>query len=814
MERNIYEIELEIPNSGIFIMGLENENLIISLNIMKFIEINAEKIATLDGKLDVGGLVKPLHSYIIYEVLEKNNKNNFNDVKIIDKIEDENNIIYHFNFGLILNTFIGENEDNKDKEALKTLSFMQNFIPACFFSYQIIGDSKAIPKNVLEDLKNRYGYEGKNYKSIFKKEVYINCNCLERLNFSHCEFESKVSLRFLKDNKYKEFHNGIDFSNCIFKNEVDFSYFVSGAPLPDNKYYNNAQNTLFKDCIFENKVDFHNSKITNNIYFNNAHFKDYVDFHECEFEKTVNFYGVIFEKAPNFSACYFKEPKAVNLINVDIDKLDFKSLEQYIKDKYQDESYKNETKGIQDEKEIFKIQNEHQLRYAKNLKDSFRVIKDILITQNNTLEAQEWHKLELYAKEKELLFEVESCYKEKNKPFIAAKSEDKNSINLTFSVLLLWIYRVTSLHHTNLPRIINFASLNIVAFGGLVCLITYLSYHINKQSNFWLFGVLILFALIIGIVSLLLKKQKLKNITLILCLFLAFLLALFLMQRIAFLSSFGDIIFALLFYCLLVIVLIYLYPYINLKSFISYCFNWLVYFFLVMIVVIKPQLINPFAGIFSSDKLYESQFEKSLNDLNVSAIMILTDISQDNFNLPSKDQNISFVELNSAKALIIANKEKLKEILSKVYNDKYVSDYKKVLNELENNTSNVKNIIEEIDNKNNNSVISVQLNQILNFNFSQEIDILYMIKSNFFISEKLSPEQMAIFDQKDSQDKLKSVLALLKFKSSFEGILKIINQDEITENTIKSTSVLYSIMLLLCIFSLQKTARKNSIVPS
>ncbi|EKA7300320.1 pentapeptide repeat-containing protein, partial [Campylobacter jejuni] len=627
MKRNTCEIELEIPNSGIFTISLENENLIISLDLAKF---------EYKKKLNAGGLAKPLHPYIIYEVLEKNNKNTFNDVKIIDKIEDENNIIYHFNFGLILNTFIGENKDNKDKEALKALSFMQNFIPACFFSYQIIGDSKAIPKNVLEDLKNRYGYEGKNYKSIFKKEVYINCNCLERLNFSHCEFESKVSLRFLKDNKYKEFHNGVNFSNCIFKNEVDFSYFVSGAPLPNNKYYNNAQNTLFKDCIFENKVDFHNSKITNNIYFNNAHFKDYVDFHECEFEKTASFYGVRFDKAPNFSACYFKEPKAVNLINVDIDKLDFKSLEQYIKDKYQDETYENKQELTEEQRN-----NNCKLKCAKHLKDSFRVIKDILITQNNTLEAQEWHKLELYAKEKELLFEVESCYKEKNKPFIAAKSEDKNSINLTFSVLLLWIYRVTSLHHTNLPRIINFASLNIVAFGGLVCLITYLSYHINKQSNFWLFGVLILFALIIGIVSLLLKKQKLKNITLILCLFLAFLLALFLMQRIAFLSSFGDIIFALLFYCLLVIVLIYLYPYINLKSFISYCFNWLVYFFLVMIVVIKPQLINPFAGIFSSDKLYESQFEKSLNDLNVSAIMILTDISQDNFNFPSKDQNIS-----------------------------------------------------------------------------------------------------------------------------------------------------------------------------
>ncbi|EAI6078483.1 hypothetical protein B8087_07665, partial [Campylobacter coli] len=446
----------------------------------------------------------------------------------------------------------------------------------------------------------------------------------------------------------------------------------------------------------------------------------YADFHECEFDDIACFYGVKFHKIPNFSACYFKEQKAANLINVDIDKLDFKSVEKYIEDNYQDETCENKQEITEEQRN-----NNCKLKCAKHLKDSFRVIKDVLITQNNTLEAQEWHKLELYAKERELLFEVESCYKEKNKPFIAAKSEDKNSINLTFSVLLLWIYRVTSLHHTNLPRIINFTSLNIVAFGCLVCLITYLSYHIDKQSNFWLFGVLILFALIIGIVSLLLKKQKLKNITLILCLFLAFLLALFLMQRIAFLSSFGDIIFALLFYCLLVIVLIYLYPYINLKSFISYCFNWLVYFFLVMIVVIKPQLINPFAGIFSSDKLYESQFEKSLNDLNVSAIMILTDISQDNFNLPSKDQNISFTELNSAKALIIANKENL-----------------------------------------------LKLNDV-NSNITKEV-----------LGEK------------------------------YTELLKIINQDKITENTIKSTSVLYSIILLLCIFSLQKTARKNSIVPS
>ncbi|HFW6705007.1 TPA: hypothetical protein ACICM4_001680, partial [Campylobacter jejuni] len=558
-------------------------------------------------------------------------------------------------------------------------------------------------------------YKHNQNKTAIEEQRIIQCSYDDLLYlfktypliFNHCIFDYKIDKKTPIEQIKK-----LSFLNCNFKKEI----------------YLHFQECLdifqMDNCVFEDRVTI-KGKFNDNVYFNNSIFKNYANFHTCEFEKTASFYGVRFEKVPNFSACYFKEPKAVNLTNVNIDKLDFKSLEQYIKDNYKDESCKNETKEMQDKKETFKIQNEHQLRYAKNLKDSFRVIKDVLITQNNKLEAQEWHKLELYAKEKELLFEVESCYKEKNKPFIATKSEDKNSINLTFSVLLLWIYRVTSLHHTNLPRIINFASLNIVAFGGLVCLITYLSYRIDKQNILWFFGVLILSVLVMAIVYLTLKKHKLKSIKLILFTFLAFLMALFLIQSIILLHSFSDVVFALFLYCLLVIALICLYPYINLKSFISYCFHWLVYFFLVMVVVIKPQLINPFAGIFSSDKLYESQFEKSLNDLNVSAIINLAKISFKEFNLNQEYKNISFTELNSAKALIVANKENL-----------------------------------------------LKLNDV-NSNIAKEV-----------LGEK------------------------------YTELLKIINQDKITENTIKSTSVLYSIILLLCIFSLQKTARKNSIVPS
>ena len=810
MKRNIYEIELEIPNSGIFIMSLENENLIISLNVVKFIEINAEKIATLDGKLDAGELAKPLNPYIIYKTLEENHKNNFNGVKIIDKIEEENNIVYYFNFGLTLNTFIEQIKENIDETLLKKINKMKNFISFCCFSCEIAGDTTSISLSELENLKNSYGYEGKNYKSIFKKEVYINYSCLERIVFSNCEFKSKISLHKI-DNSHKiAFCNGIDFANCIFEDDVNFKRFVSGTPLPDNKYYNNERDTIFENCIFNKRVDFHNSKFVNSVYFTNSHFKDYVDFHACEFNKIACFYGVTFDKAPNFSACYFKEPKAVNLINVDIDKLDFKSVEKYIEDNYQDETCENKQEITEEQRN-----NNCKLKCAKHLKDSFRVIKDVLITQNNTLEAQEWHKLELYAKEKELEIQLsknknDNLKKEsKNQVYNPKDYEKFNyskiipliifllkiighlSVNilifvelvlvapffkimfycvyvvffiykiLTFILksfypldinkfiifwrikfnkikrklivsgrkmldftlwsdcVLLQVYRNTSNHHTNFLKILNFTILmiSLYAFMGFV-----FSKTINFILSFNSVSIIIASYIILLVFALMLVnvKKQLYQYGVILIFMLC---GAFTISMILFLSSEYISIFCFLIYFLGVLIF-YLFFICKIKLFI-FLVRFFAYMIFIATIITKPQFINPFTGVFSSDKLYESQFEKSLNDLNASAIVNLASILQNDFNLHLKDQNISFTELNSAKALIIANKENL-----------------------------------------------LKLNDA-NLNITKEV-----------LGEK------------------------------YTELLKIINQDKITENTIKSTSVLYSIILLLCIFSLQKTARKNSIVPS
>lgn len=816
---------------------------------------------------------------LVSSFLSKKNINNEEDIKFENYIKGEAKLNSEKQYIIESSCCFDGNKDNF-KRHYDENKILEIHLNNMLFEQDLVFDNVKKLSLIIND----------NVK--FNKLFINNCSELYLQFNGRVEVIDKISIN---DCKFKQISinnhidGNIEFQKCEFN---DFNlYGFSNATIKGTFTFDFCEikeKVNFMNFEFENKVSFKMSKFKDNVYFNNSHFKDYVDFHECEFEKIACFYGVKFYKTPNFSACYFKEPKAVNLINVDIDKLDFKSVEKYIEDNYQDESYKNE----------------HKLRYAKNLKDSFRVIKDVLITQNNTLEAQEWHKLELYAKEKELEIQLGGDNKDsiKNiqkikKSVIKKPSNNPSNIlakiqslsdkyikicdfvvcfimligrsifgfllsiieifcnviksickiiqiilscifciasidrilkleylkfyrkisslgktmldfTLWFDCVLLQVYRNTSNHHTNFLKILNFTILMISSYAifGLLFL--------NNMDFILSFGPMTIAAmnyivlLMLLIIFISLTRQLYQHGAILL--FLIY--GLFIISIVSFLSPIYIPAFYFLIYFvgILISYLLFICK-IKLFVFISRLFA---YICLIGVVILKPQLINPFVGIFSSDKLYESKFEKRLNDLNTSAIVNLASILQNDFNLHLKDQNISFTELNSAKALIIANKEKLKEILSKVYNDKYVSDYKKVLNELENNTSNVKNIIEEIDNKNNNSVVSAQLNKFLKLNFNQEIDILYAIKSNFSISEKLSPEQMALFDQKDSQDKLKSVLALLKFKSSFEGILKIINQDEITENTIKSTGVLYGIILLLCIFSLQKTARKNSIVPS
>ncbi|HDZ4295174.1 TPA: pentapeptide repeat-containing protein [Campylobacter jejuni] len=592
-----------------------------------------------------------------------------------------------------------------------------------------IDESKDVKKDNTETIKNHLYF----YNCAFEKSLNLKNIIFEKtLTFNQCVFYNNLDIH------QNQFLDHLVFINCYDKrndkkitsldlqeNKFEGYLFIKNCAIEKiNLWKNKFKNRCyFMDSVFGNKnndnikLNFSNTHFQDNAYFNNSEFYSYADFHECEFDDIACFYGVKFYKAPNFSACYFKESKAANLINVDIDKLDFKSVEKYIEDNYEDESYKNETKEIQDEKEIFKIQNEYRLRYAKNLKDSFRVIKDVLITQNNTLEAQEWHKLELYAKEEEIAIKAKSAIDVIDCKNVSAKFLKEELYDFTewINFVLLFIYRNTSSHHTSFLKILNFTVVMIALYASFVWWL-----QINNNVQFvyeFIFITAFRVIVIIAFLSYITYEGTFKLRIFRILLFLGMGCSIFLL----FLFQVPE---PIIIYCYILLVSFLSWIFFS-EKFSSFFVLTLAYIAFFIVLIVKPQFINPFTGVFSSDKLYESQFEKSLNDLNASAIINLAKISFKEFNLNQEYKNISFTELNSAKALIAANKENL-----------------------------------------------LKLNDV-NSNIAKEV-----------LGEK------------------------------YTELLKIINQDKIIENIIKSTSILYGIILLLCIFSLQKTARKNSIVPS
>lgn len=664
---------------------------------------------------------------LVSSFLSKKNINNEEDIKFENYIKGEAKLNSEKQYIIESSCCFDGNKDNF-KRHYDENKILEIHLNNMLFEQDLVFDNVKKLSLIIND----------NVK--FNKLFINNCNELYLQFNGRVEVIDKISIN---DCKFKQISinnhidGNIEFQKCEFN---DFNlYGFSNATIKGTFTFDFCEikeKVNFMNFEFENKVSFKMSKFKDNVYFNNSHFKDYVDFHECEFEKIACFYGVKFYKTPNFSACYFKEPKAVNLINVDIDKLDFKSVEKYIEDNYQDESYKNE----------------HKLRYAKNLKDSFRVIKDVLITQNNTLEAQEWHKLELYAKEKELEIQLGGDNKDsiKNiqkikKSVIKKPSNNPSNIlakiqslsdkyikicdfvvcfimligrsifgfllsiieifcnviksickiiqiilscifciasidrilkleylkfyrkisslgktmldfTLWFDCVLLQVYRNTSNHHTNFLKILNFTILMISSYAifGLLFL--------NNMDFILSFGPMTIAAmnyivlLMLLIIFISLTRQLYQHGAILL--FLIY--GLFIISIVSFLSPIYIPAFYFLIYFvgILISYLLFICK-IKLFVFISRLFA---YICLIGVVILKPQLINPFVGIFSSDKLYESKFEKRLNDLNTSAIVNLASILQNDFNLHLKDQNISFTELNSAKALIIANKEKLKEI--------------------------------------------------------------------------------------------------------------------------------------------------------
>lgn len=281
-----------------------------------------------------------------------------------------------------------------------------------------------------QEIKNKFGF----YDSTFNDRVDLSNTVFKnKIEFFCCEFKSKVDL---SNSTFKE---KITFSdNDAIENEslkrlrdehgkINTTIFKKQIKAQDTKF---NKDVIFKNAIFEDMVDFKNSKFEGasedfhildfsnskfygDTYFNNSYFKNYADFHECEFAKVGNFFNTTSENCINFSSSIFKDFNKVNFINFNSSKIDLKNIEKC-------------NKNLCNKSNLDK-----KILMANSLRDSFRVIKHSLSSVNNFLEASKFHKLELYAKEIELDYRINKGFKVlfNSRDDIYIKKEIKNKYN-------------------------------------------------------------------------------------------------------------------------------------------------------------------------------------------------------------------------------------------------------------------------------------------------------------------------------------------------------------------------------------------------
>ena len=524
--------------------------------------------------------------------------------------------------------------------------------------------------------------------TIEQKISFIGCKFNEAVSFENSKFKKCVSF------EKTEFNSIVDFSNCIFEKQVNFDN-------SDEKEYTKPIN--FSNVIFQD-----------NAYFNNIIFNNRADFHGAIFKKIVSFYGARFKDFVNFSATIFEGD--LNLVNSRLD-FEYEDLKQAITKAAENSSIKE---------------------VANDFRDSFRTLKNIVTKTGNHLDAIRYRVSELYCKEIELEDDLKD--KESKDP---ARKNIKNFIDL----MLLKLYRVTSDHHSNLVKIVNIAVTIVVLYGVLNWFFPRLYVCLEKGEYVlqnWLFLSVFIFIVVVFIIWIIrAAAQRWKNLVIVLILPIFLIAMLQPMSKsflhYSFVSELNDILNTTGVFILIFLFLICGYTYISEKMgyIISYVFHIFLYVCFIVFLLVRPELFNPFSGIFQSTKIEPDKFRSYVLENNESAPKEILDL----------------IETNSNKNMD--------------YNIKLISDHRL-------------KILKKIDSINGQSKPKERSN----------------VFSYFCLSAYL---------EESKNDK------------KYVQIYNILLDDEISEISRKISKagyLVYTFIMLLIIYSLTKTARRNSIVPS
>ncbi|MBZ7993572.1 hypothetical protein AVBRAN9333_07650 [Campylobacter sp. RM9333] len=173
-----------------------------------------------------------------------------------------------------------------------------------------------------------------------------------------------------------------------------------------------------------------------------SHFSGKISLNDTTFNKYISFEGSSFDEVFETTDLYFDDYKKVVFEFEKITSFSKEDINNYINN--------------------YGKTDEEKLNLASKLQNTFRKFKDIALVHNNKIYAKECEKLELFVYEIYLKIESDIRFKKLEK---AKKNNEKLSIRETLSLkawratleqLMLKFYEITSEHHTNFARIVNF----------------------------------------------------------------------------------------------------------------------------------------------------------------------------------------------------------------------------------------------------------------------------------------------------------------------------------------------------------------------
>lgn len=458
----------------------------------------------------------------------------------------------------------------------------------------------------------------------FEKQVFMIYDELDfGIEINNCKFKNDIKFNLLGSTvkapikiSNVEFEKSFVINNVNFDNFIDISHCKFGVAFKDDTH-NNGYYTdiMFFNVRFNHSFAFRHSKAFSGVEFSEVFFKENTTFIHSTFHKVLSFKKCTFYKTAEFNSVFMGDAFMLSYVDFKNEVIFTSALVQYdisfVGVAFRDSNIV-QIAGLKIVSDFDSLRKKI-IRYALDdyqfnkvnisaiILDSFRIIKNIGIEQNNIIHAKYWNKFEMYMNEillsNELLIKKDENADEISKAY--TYEIKRNKILKYVDNIQLSINRLTSDHHTDFLKILLF-TLSVI--GGYFMINFGLSFDekiISSICNFLdlglaIYGVsVVIFLLCLGYEFLFVLKGFSKDKGWLSFIFLAICVAWFCLAYSFNVSEF-SVILPMIFIGILAMLFILLAN--NVKyTFISFAAAGFIG------ILCTPNIITPFLGAFSED---------------------------------------------------------------------------------------------------------------------------------------------------------------------------------------------------------------------